>query len=333
MTGRRDELEDFKTAIDLRSFAAHAFGFQIDPKATSANSALMVGPSSEKIVIARSSTDLHYVYFSVHDTRDCGSIVDFCQNRGVGSLGQIRLKLRPYLGRDVELPPAVRFDKPLSPIDRDIAGVRARWQEMELLRGGQHRYLNEVRCLQPELLRHPRFAPHIRTDDRGNAVFVHLDHAGVCGFELRNDGFTGFSKGGAKGLWASRAFDGDRNLCLAESAIDALSYADTHDIETTRFISLAGQVSPVQVELVRAAIQKLPADAGERSHVILAFDNDAAGRAFVERFSEVFRAVGRDDLALLEDQPPSDGQDWNDVVRLKYAPTPHRSLGPVLADL
>ena len=64
MTRRLDELEDFKIAIDLRAFAAHAFAYELDPRGSSPNSALMHGPSGDKIIIAR-GRDGHHVYFSV----------------------------------------------------------------------------------------------------------------------------------------------------------------------------------------------------------------------------------------------------------------------------
>lgn len=310
MTGRRDELEDFKTAIDLRTFAAHAFAYELDPRGSSPNSALMHGPSGDKIIIAR-GRDGHHVYFSVSDHTDNGSIVDFCQNRGVGSLGQVRKTLRPYLGHAATaLPERVRFKSPLQPIARDIAAVRAAWESMEFLWRGQHAYLNERRAISPELLLNPRFAPRVRTDARGNAAFAHLNREGLCGFELKNADFTGFSKGGAKGLWASTIQETDTELVIAESAIDALSHAALHPSPTARYVSLAGQVSPEQMELVRAAMAKLP-----RGAIVLAFDNDQGGRELTAKFEDVFRAVGREALALRVDVPPVEGADWNDMLR------------------
>lgn len=47
-------------------------------------------------------------------------------------------------------------------------------------------------------------------DARANAIFVHEDEAGVCGFEKRNRNFKGFWDLGEKGLWTSNAFPEDR---------------------------------------------------------------------------------------------------------------------------
>ncbi|MEO0852221.1 MAG: DUF3991 and TOPRIM domain-containing protein, partial [Cyanobacteria bacterium J06648_11] len=267
MMDRRNELEDFKTAIDLRFFAAHAFSYQLDRRASSPNSALMVGASGDKIIIARGQ-DGHHVYFAVGDHTDSGSIIDFCQKRGAGSLGEVRKLLRRYIGQAATaLPERTRFGAPLRPIERDMAAVRAAWEGMEPLEDGHHPYLNADRGLTQALLAQPRFASCIRRDARGNAVFAHLNRDGICGFELKNTSFTGFSKGGAKGLWASGTTQADTALVIAESAIDALSHAALHPSPTARYVSLAGQTSPEQLALVEAAMRKLPSGT-----VTLAFD-------------------------------------------------------------
>jgi len=63
-----------------------------------------------------------------------------------------------------------------------------------------HRYLEQVRCIPRALLHSARFAGKILIDARANAIFPHSDADGPCGYEMKNRGFTGFSKGGEKGL-------------------------------------------------------------------------------------------------------------------------------------
>ena len=321
--GRRDELEVFKSAIDLRSFAAHAFGYTLDQRSSTANSALMVGPSGDKVVIAR-GRDGHHIYFSVSDHTDHGSIVDFCQQRGVGDLGAVRKALRPYLGHGMDrVPASIRFNELLQPIERDIASVRAQWAAMEFLEGGRHRYLNEERGLTPELLANPRFARSIKVDpEHGNAAFAHLDHDGLVGFELKNRAFTGFAKGGRKGAFVSTIDADDEALVLAESAIDLLSYAQMFGIGRRRYMSLAGQVSPEQVELVRRALQKTPKGA----HLILAFDNDEAGQELQRRFTALANEERGTELSVVFHPPPAirECKDWNDALRerLEVSPPP-----------
>ena len=91
-----DELDDFKSAINLIAYAT-AQGYVLDKGASSRNSALMRHPAGDKIVIAR-GTDRHWIYFSVRDTTDNGTIIDFVPNRKGLALGGVRQHLRPWTG-------------------------------------------------------------------------------------------------------------------------------------------------------------------------------------------------------------------------------------------
>ncbi|RDD30857.1 hypothetical protein CR161_09180 [Prosthecochloris sp. ZM] len=101
-------------------------------------------------------------------------------------------------------------------------------------------YLEE-RGITAATLRDFRFRGRVRTDRKGNVVFPYYDRQGLCGFEMKNRGYTGFSKHGTKGLWTSRAVPSDNRLVLAESPIDALSYHQLHGDARTRYISMGGQ--------------------------------------------------------------------------------------------
>jgi hypothetical protein len=74
----------------------------------------------------------------------------------------------------------------------------------------------------------------------------------LCGYEIKNRGFTGFAAGGQKDMWFSHARPDDKRLVLAESAIDAPSHAalfpDAED--QTRYASLGGKPSSRQTGLV-----------------------------------------------------------------------------------
>jgi len=92
----RDELERFKIDINLTEYAATE-GYQLDRRASSRNSVVMRPPGGDKIVIARGE-DPHWVYFSVRDDTDNGSIIDFIQHRRRCSIGEVRRELRPWIG-------------------------------------------------------------------------------------------------------------------------------------------------------------------------------------------------------------------------------------------
>jgi len=86
------ELDDFKREIDLRQYAA-AIGYELDKRESWRGSAVM-RRGGDKIVIKR-DTDGHYVYFSVRDDADHGTIIDFIHHRERLSLGETRTELRP----------------------------------------------------------------------------------------------------------------------------------------------------------------------------------------------------------------------------------------------
>ena len=182
-----------------------------------------------------------------------------------------------------------------------------------------HAWLEEERAIPRSLLLDPRFAGRIRVDFRANAVFPHADQDGPCGYEIKNRGFTGFARGGEKGLWFSAARAGDTALVIAESGIDALSYAALHPDEAARYASTGGAMNPNQPALIAGAIEKL----GQGARLVIATDNDPGGRALADQIEALARQAGREDLVLIRDLPEGEDSDWNDVLRARQpAPRP-----------
>lgn len=303
------ELEDFKTDINLTEYAAGQ-GFVLDRKASSRNSVVMRSGSGDKIVIARGQ-DRHWIYFSVRDEIDNGTIIDFVQNRKGVKLGGVRQELRPWVGgaRAVARPHPDLFVREIEPISRDRAQVLMELARMRLL--ASHRYLEAERKIPAALLQSPRFAGKIKTDVRTNAIFPHADAEGPCGYEIKNKGFTGFAKGGEKGLWFSVARAGDLRLVIAESAIDALSYAVLHPDDYARYASTGGAMNPNQPALIRSAIEKM----GQGASIVIATDNDTGGRELAERIEALAHETGREGLSIIRHLPEGEGVDWNDVLK------------------
>ena len=147
-------------------------------------------------------------------------------------------------------------------------------------------------------------------------MFPHFDQDGMCGYEIRNANFKGYSSGGSEALWLSQEFPNDERLVLCESAIDALSHAQLFgDHEKTRYASIGGQVNlAVQPELIRAAAVRMPAG----SEIIAAFDADAAGARLAGIVRKAVELSGRADLRFTM-QEPCGFKDWNDQLRVKHA--------------
>jgi len=302
------ELEAFKTAIDLRAYAVD-LGYVLDRRESwRGSSVLRHEVTGDKLIVKR-DRDQHYVYFSVRDDRDNGSIIDFAMRRKGLNLGQVRKELRPWIGRaPTSLPPF-----PALPVTaKDRFEVDAAFRRMA--EAPQHPYLENERGLPGELLAADRFAGRVRMDSRGNAVFPHFDLEGLCGYEIKNRNFTGFARGGEKGLWLSHREAGDNCLVLAESAIDALSHAALFPAPGTRYASIGGEMNPRQPELVRAVIDRLPGPC----EVIAAMDADLQGQKLstmiLEAVGRSAMETGRTDLRFRL-HLPTGVKDWNDALR------------------
>lgn len=301
------ELERFKTDIDLRAFAA-SLSYELDPRASWAGSAVMRHANGDKIIITRNAQDGHYLYYSVRDDRDNGTIIDFLKFRRPSlTLGDIRKQLRPWLGPSARPLPLFA---PLEKTHKDRRRVELAFAQTT--EAHRHPYLERERGIPASLLVSRRFLGTVRIDARGNAVFGHVDKSGVCGMEMRNTAFKGFSKGGSKGLWLSHEYPDDKCLVLCESAIECLSHAALFpDDPFTRYASVAGKLNmSVQPELIRAAAARMPL----HSAIIAAMNPDVAGRALATDVACAVQRSGRSDLRFEVREPDGPG-DWNDQLR------------------
>ena len=301
------ELDTFKRDVDLRQFA-ESLGYQIDRRESWKGSAVL-RRGADKIVVKRNGNG-HYVFFSLRDDDDNGTVIDFVQRRQQLSLGAVRQILRPWIGRSASAPQFPQL-QPTSPDQMRIEREYRRMAETQL-----YPYLERDRGVPAAVLSSPRFADRMRIDARGNTVFPHFDAVGLCGYEIKNRGFTGFAAGGKKGLWFSHTQPDDWRLVLTESAIDALSYAtlfpDSED--RTRYASLGGRPSSRQRGLVQRAVIKLAGGI----EVVAAFDADEAGRWLAAVVGEVVGSARLqtegNDLGYRVHLPENEGKDWNQVL-------------------
>ena len=295
--------------IDLCQYAASR-GFVVDRKQSSRSSAVLKHPNGDKLIVAKNRSG-QFMYFNAKGN-DNGTIIDFVQARERCSLGEVRKLLRPWLNGSVSPTPEPTLPITLQPSEHDAAQVLGRWLQAKPI-GQTHFYLENARFIPRTVLQHPIFADRIRIDLRGNALFPHYNQAGLCGFEIKNTGWTGFSPGGLKGLACSRPQSDDQQLIVCETSIDMLSYAAINGIDGNRFLSTAGQISPMQAECLRTAVERMPKDAV----VVLAFDNDDGGRTLAAKVRETLTPTG---CKIIEDFPARPGADWNDVLRQVVSP-------------
>ena len=195
------ELEHFKREINLVEYATVACGYQQVRRESSRSSRVLKHPQTgDKIVVARAD-DGHWIYFSVRNERDSGTIVDFVLARQRQNLGEIRKTLREWS----RLP---RIDRPPTFTAPELRAEPRDTHSMLLTlamakEGINSLYLNS-RGLRPETLAEPRFLGSWKLDARSNVLFVHRDADGITGYEIKNAGFTGFATGGRRTLCRAR---------------------------------------------------------------------------------------------------------------------------------
>lgn len=305
---REDELEEFKSQINLCEYVSSR-GFTLDQKQSSRSSAVMRHANGDKLIVARGA-NRHWMYFNVHDGRDRGTIIDFVQVRDRTSLGEIRKELRSWIDSSGQIVVATpqQFAE-LVPAEHDVARVLTAWEKACPI-NGLHDYLEKERKIPKQVLSEPIVADRIRIDHRRNALFAHYNSDGLCGFEIKNRGFTGFSPGGVKGLFCSRPTPDDNELVICETAIDALSFAALFGTDRKRFVSTAGQLSPAQKRLLQSAATKM----SPGSNIVLAMDNDPGGRELVDAITELLSEINLDNVALHVRLPGHEGKDWNDIL-------------------
>lgn len=298
----KEDLEKFKR-IDLRSFAASR-GYALDKRESSEGCAVMRSSNGDKIIVTKNEKGL-WKYFCVKNGQDRGSIFDFLKWRGLPSWKEQLDAVREWSGAPV--PQAFLFPA-ARPVVKDREAVTAAFFSAKPVRSLS--YLT-ARGIGPEVLEMPSFADRVRVDDRGNAIFPHYDKSGLCGYEIKNQSFTGFAAGGSKGLWYSMASPAASVLAFCESAIDAVSFYVLNPPKgggEMRVFSVGGSLNGSQPDLIKAAMEKAP----EGARVLLAFDHDQAGEDFAARV----QVLAPPSVVVSRVLPPVGmGKDWNEALK------------------
>jgi hypothetical protein len=296
-----NELEEMKR-INIADYLI-VQGYQLNKLKSSKNALCYDHPTGDRLIVGTDANSGHSIYCSVRDDNDNGTIIDLIQKRHGLNLGQVRKELRPWIGRGPLDQLEIQTPQPRpEPATKDKVAQARGLAACERI-GNHHEYL-EGRGINPETLRH--FRKRVFTDGRGNAIFPHFDALGVSGLEIKNARFTGFSKGGEKGLWLSGPADAER-LVICESAIDSLShYQLDHKTplrEKTLYVSTTGKLNPES----RANLQRL-LDKLETAEIVAGFDNDAGGDRLAVELQEM---VGKREI--IRHRP--NRKDWNEELQ------------------
>jgi hypothetical protein len=301
-----DELAQLKSDVSLVDYAL-GLGYERDP-AKSTKSVTFLRRDDDKIIVRRGNCGYDiYAHVPDHD-REQGSIIDFIQSREGLNLGEIRKRLRAWIGKPKpeghQNPSFSIKSKTFSDTDEpDRQKVAAVWNAATWI--PDHPYLL-FRQIPRSTLNDSRFAGCWRQDRKGNAVFLHHDLQGPCGYEMRNHDFKAMGERTNKGLWISRNIKTCLRLVITESPIDCLSFHALHSDATDAlwplgYASFGGGLGNRQKLLLGAFIGR-SVDRG--AEVIIGTDNDLAGDGYAETLSALSPVA-------LERLLPV-GKDWND---------------------
>jgi len=298
MTRFRADFEQYKSMINLSEYAS-SLGYKKDKKLSSKNSVCMRNSANDKVIISVDSSSGHYIYFSVRDYSDNGTIIDFVANRKGKGWDSIISELSPWVSSAPPISNINYYQKDILASAKDTQAIINSLSQMKIALA--HHYLESVRGVNHKTLASTRFSGKVLIDSRKNAIFPHVDKNGACGYEMRNKNFKGFSTGGKKCLWTSNWFKTDQRLVICESAIDSLSYYQIKGFDNDRFFSTGGTSEKTFFdEILVPSIKYFKGD------IVLAVDNDDGGDRFIQQIKE---ESSINDFVI--DRPSSRGYDWN----------------------
>ena len=301
MLSQTNNFSTFKRDINLPAFVA-TYGYAVDRKKTTKTSIAMKS-SNDKIIISKKGG--LWVYFSVFDDLDSGTIVDFVANRTTKSLSEIGSLLTDWSGLGAAPLPAYTVEEK----KYDVTRVRAVFAKCQPVR--HHKYL-ESRGLGAELLGAQRFTGRIFIDQYGNAAFPYFSKRTVCGLELKNAKRSLLVKGSQKTFWRSNTKTSDTTIAITESVIDALSYQQLFKPADCFYLATGGEVSARQCQL----LVKMLETSATITKVIVAMDNDEGGDRIARR---IYEAIDRSlyNGRIVRRRPRKKKTDWNDLLLSK----------------
>ena len=238
-----------------------------------------------------------------------GDIFDLVQFLDPGlNFGQVRKALRPFVGLSPTYPEAL----PKRAVSQPDRPLPERWAARPRLRPGSRGwdYLAGARAIPRPVLLVASEADAVRDGAYGSAWFAHRDEAGqVCHVEVRGPDFKGSLRGGTKTLFRLAGGPSPTRLAVLEAPIDALSLTAIENVRRdTTYVATGGGIGPGTLEALRALLTGLQA-AG--SVLVSAADANKAG----DRFANQHQALAAEAGVAFERLRPTDGTDWNDVLR------------------
>ena len=313
----KDDLEKVKREVNLIQHAA-SMGYVLD-KEKSSNTWAVMEKENDKILIKNGpNQNGHWMYKSLVDEQEKGTIVDFMQKRGFSYQSICGLSSRHLDDR------VIKDQKLLSIEIEDISSQRYIAQEA-FDKVVEHKKGNYLSCRgiyeatyecysDVKVGNQAVFALYRDIDNNGkgticSTISYQFDAKGTMSDNGCFNSTKYFQKGLPRGL--SVLVDSDvpvKHIVVSESPIDALSYKQLNKmLEGTMYISTCGSLS----EGVKKELTNVLSNARENGQsVTLAFDSDKAGRKMdreVRELADTCRVNCKSSI-------PSQFKDWNEEL-------------------
>ncbi|MEF2229240.1 MAG: MobV family relaxase [Candidatus Cardinium sp.] len=310
----KDDLEKVKREVNLIQHAA-SMGYVLNKEKSSKTWAVMEKDGDKILIKNGLNQNGHWIYKSLVNEQEKGTIVDFMQKRGFSYQSICGLSSRHLDDR------VVKDQKYLSVEIGDISSQRYIAQEA-FDRVVEHKKGNYLACRGIDEATYGCYSGVKVGDQAVFALYRDVDQNGsgtMCStisyqFDAKgmmsDDGFFSsnkyFQKGLPRGL--SILVDSDvpvKHVVVLESPIDALSYKQMNNsLEGTMYVATCGSLS----QGVRQELANVFSNAKENGQdVTLAFDNDKAGRQMDKEVREIANVC----KVRYKSSIPPKGKDWN----------------------
>ena len=244
-----------------------------------------------------------WMYFNSHDDRDKGSVIDWMKNR-VNSGRIVGIAQQPdrnvwqtvndHFRAYLNLPEDQRPKLELPPISQTAPGEKFHSIYTKDCRPLENTAFLESRGITKSTIDNPQFAGRIlnqlhTVQKEGmpaktfvNTAFPAYHEGRVVGLELKGEGYKGQAPESefSRSLWLSKLPEGRpaAHMVVAESALDALSYAQMHPGEKALYASTAGVLTQNKIFEMKRLMgeERIPS-------IRAAFDNDTQGHHYDTR--------------------------------------------------
>lgn len=282
-------------------------GYILKREKCSKNHRTLTNQNNDLIIITRANNE-HYLYFNPNDERDRGNIYSFCKNRGIKLDELLKKKDLSQLNHNINP----------SSIDKKKIELIAQFNEANLIKPNNHFSKNrliDVEILTQYNLKQDKMknilSPTFMLEKAPQINYVGINQIGYFSYlqsPLKKDkeGKT-YQKPikqlcyGSKGLEILKAHTSKKediqNIIISESIIDSLSLLELKGYipNNTLLCSTNGQISLNQKEIL-----KYFADNFKDSQIILAFDNDEAGKSFTQECKKIFSQIKNTQITILK---------------------------------